>query len=220
MRRIQRTRAVAAVLGGGKTTYIKDQYTTNFADGFVDATLAEPGPGTRNVIDDTGTLATVGGVLQVTGTGVWGQTQLNYAAADGFSRVAGLTFLIDINISALNATFFVGLTNDNTHNHVAPGGVKIEHSINFANDENFDIYNAAGSDLDVGAWVPATQYRVKILLKAVGAIFYISGGAFGSLGSAWTRLHENSLMTGTPLYPVISSRFAIRADIDNLEIYK
>ena len=138
----------------GLTLLIHDTFATDRAAGSVDGTAAEPGPGTRQVIDTAGTkLAVSGSALVIDGgssldPGIW------YGSLE---RAAGLCLLIgSINFDD-NVRFHIGFA---ASEGGVPGQIRREATTLATNSQ---------PSLNLAAWpAGATDYSLALVARPVG----------------------------------------------------
>jgi hypothetical protein len=181
-----------ALFGGGKwkpVWLIRDEFTTDRLAGAVNGTAAEPGPGTRLVVDTGATMTITGGRLQSTGLA----TSLRDPGARYglFSRRAGLM------MSAL--MFPVAATRNRagwSFNDIATDTARgnLVRSINLRCDIFIDNTTlAVFDDLTSGA-----EYRWAVSLRANGAYYLLR------TGGQWSVLWVDGSRVDATIYPTLS----------------
>lgn len=172
--------------GGNPISYlIRDLYTTNLAAGSVNGTLAEPGPGTRGVVDSAGTqLALASGICGVTRTAA-NDPRLWYTPV--INRVSGLVTICKR--SDNNGRSGWGFATDT--------GLVTKSDVLFPTTNVYAIQCSGGVQATaVAAKSAATYYEEAIVLRATGSLFMTKGGAF----TDWTLLWVDKGSNLTPLY--------------------
>jgi hypothetical protein len=111
-----------------------------------------------------------------------------------YARSAGKELLIDLTIPAdtVGSNYFmVGWDLNQTTN---ASYNQLVHGFYWSN-YSFDTYEKGGRKGGTGNYVASTDYQMKIVLKAVGAEYYIRGGFYDD----WTLVNETSGYSDTPL---------------------
>lgn len=171
--------------GGGIAWLLRDEFTTDRAAGAVNGTAAEPGPGTRTVVDTQSYLSISGGKLLATiaGAGGWGNPSLVYA---GLSRVPGRFLVGSFSNLSADANRWVGWGNNST-----PGGV----------DANTYLYLVSGTvwpgSTTTIAAAAATAFALP--LRATGCFF------FSYISSSWKLIWRSEIGTVATMYPAFSA---------------
>lgn len=176
MNRQQRNRSHRRRLAAPPRYDLLDRFHLARAQGSVDSTLAEPGPGSRTVIADTDTaIAIAAGVLDVDG-GADNWTGTRFRHDQTITRVPGLTLALTLEKKA-NRSACIGLANTNAPAQVTAweAGLRLSGS---------NIQIAAGTDEGIPYFAAAinTVYHLMITLRATGAFFFVKGGIF----TTWT----------------------------------
>lgn len=182
---------------------LRDEFISDLAAGSVNGTAAEPGPGTRTVVDTENKLSITGGAATFAGGSsvpVYGNPGLWYGAV---TRVAGQVLLATVTVDN-NTNKMIGFDS-------APGSTLGENYF------YFNIWNISPSWLGVTgpivATYAATTYQISVVLRASGAYYYIKGGAF----SNWTMVWVTSLAASATVYPGISNYSSVFS-ADNLRV--
>jgi hypothetical protein len=167
-------------LTSGVSYTVRDEFTTNLGAGSVNGTAAEPGPGSRTVVDAAGQLTLNAGALTIAaGAGI---PTLKYAAV---SRANGRLAIFAQNTSAGRPLcgFFLAAGNS-------------EATIELTASGRFYVNNATA--LTVGpAWSVPGAYSLAIALRSAGAYFLGKGGAFTN----WTLLWNTDLGSTASVVP-------------------
>ena len=160
-----------ALLGGiEKLKYlINDEFLTNIAAGSVDETPAEPGPGTRNVVDTNNYLSIAGGEIATSDATAVGDPCLIYKEA--IARVAGR---LGWGYVWNSHRFYLGFGNAIT-------GAITKSSFCLTTGVSFSIYDTANV-VPVGLNTAAVWYQTLIALRQAGAFYFVEGGIqYGNL---------------------------------------
>jgi len=170
---------------------LRDEFTTALPAGSVNGTAAEPGPGTRDVVDTGSNLDISGGTLNITGSVSNSDPRLNH---DGFSQVAGRLLVIQFSGSDLNQ-IYCGWDNATT-------GTPDRYVLHAVGASGIRV-RLNGSIVGVSTVVlaAATTYKVSVVLRTVGAYFFIQGGVFTN----WILLWEDLQFSSATMYGVVSS---------------
>lgn len=165
---------------------LNDTFATDLAAGAVNGTLAEPGPGVRDVVDSGNTASITGGRFSVGSSAASFDPQIIYS---GMTRLLGRMVMVEI-------------TTANTGNHVSVGwgqgggsGTNFDHGLRIIQTSIIRVNLSAGTAVDVGAFATATSYIIAVIQRSAGAFYFIKGGAYTS----WTLLYVESTGTTTPL---------------------
>lgn len=170
--------------GWNPTWLLRDEFTTDRAAGAVNGTAAEPGPGTREIVDTTNKLSISGNkVIIANGGGVAAGNPAYYTT--GITRVSGRAFFTKIKI-LVDSVFHVGFDADRG----VPGF-----------DADFCYFRIGGircgslvSDLE--AYAINTDYKVAIIQRSLGCFLFIRGGVFQN----WTLLFPDTYGSGLTNY--------------------
>jgi hypothetical protein len=161
----------------GVAYLLRDEYVTNTAAGAVDGTAAEPGPGgNRHVTDTDGDALSIsdGALAFANPNDAWHDPGVYY---DALSRVAGRVMLGEFDAASGNRVM-VGWSSVAGGNHLLNGhGVYLENPIS-------DLFVWSTTGVLVGSVSTDTLYRWAVVLRSLGAYFFIKGGAF----TEWTLL--------------------------------
>lgn len=190
-----RTPVKAVILSGGKKIIylMRDEYITDRAGGAVNATAAEPGPGTRSVIDAGNRMSIAAGRLVVAAGGAEGNPGIVYGA---LSRVAGRAVIArSANVGGTFGAYF-GYTTDALSLIMAA----VPHGIYFRQAALRVLINGGHTGVgDLDAFAAGTDYRVAIVLRAVGA-FHLAELSAG----VWSLIWVDGTLNAATVYPVYS----------------
>lgn len=184
---------MSILLFGRKMRYLlRDEFTTNLAAGSVNGTAAEPGPGTRVVVDSENKLSIAGGLLTFAGgpvTPTYGNPAIWYPA---ITRASGIVLLGELNIASGSNMVF-GLDVDTV-------GIINGNGIIFAGTV-LKLYENTTFGPIVGSFATATDYKVAMVQRGTGIFYFIKGGVFTS----WTLLWVSVLNNTATLYPSVNN---------------
>lgn len=192
---------VAAVQRKGQnaaTYLLRDEFTTARADGSVNGTAAEPGPGTRAVATaNGGTVAIAGDDLQLVG-GATSYNDANFSLTPSFARAAGVLVLItDLEVSNVDAAYI---------------GVDGDQSVQY--DDS--CWNMSGNRLRPQAidtdGLSGGTHTVAIVLRATGAWYLRKNGA------DWDVLWVTGVGGDNPLYVGATQYAASPMDIGGIRV--
>jgi lysophospholipase L1-like esterase len=197
---------------GGAPYDLYDQFITDRAAGAVHGTLAEPGPGTRQVTDPTSKIALNVGWLNLTSPGAGDTAHLHYLKAGaGFPRAAGRMLQFDIIPHDDGDQCILGFYDSAT---IALANT--EHCFYFGSSARIFAYNGSAGSTNTGyTYAKNTLYRCRIVLQATGAKFYISGGELGTFGLVYTAIHTDNSQNTATLYPAAMA-YNGDFDLDNI----
>ena len=191
----------APVVMGKKIRYLlRDEFSTPLTSGNVNGTSAEPGAGTRGVVQNDGTISIASGKLIFTTQSTATIGDLVFFYTEAISRANGITLVAKRKIESgtgLMTTF--GFCTDKTGSAASR-----RHCFQF-NSTGVDIRGDASVN-SVGD--SASDLTVKIILKSAGATYYINGVQVGDYSS----------LTNTPLYFVIANSTG-EISFDYIRIY-
>ena len=186
---------------------LRDQFSTADAAPITTPRTCEPGPGVAAITDSGTNVSISNGDMVVAGNGTWNQNGAVFTVdgANGITRTAGLLVEFDVEptITGIANGQMVGLTSAASF-PAATNAANI-YAVRFYNDDNLDVYVNGVITADVAAYAN-TAYRVRFELKATGCTIKISGGAFGTLGEAWTTLLDTGNDSTSELFLYITSR--------------
>ena len=168
---------------------LNDTFTTDLAGGAVNGTDAEPGPGTRAVVDTNSKLALVGGVASfATGGAAANDPALRFTPV--IQRAPGRTVTGSFSISA------AGLDIGWDANLTASPSDSVR-----ANGTTLQVRQNNTTTLSVGAIVLGTTYQIAVVWRTVGALYFIKGGTFTN----WTLIAVGNLGSYAEGYMVASA---------------
>jgi lysophospholipase L1-like esterase len=208
------TNQQSRLLGGSVRYLLRDEFTTDRAAGAVNGTAAEPGgtgtaaQKTRAVVDAESKLTLSGG------KGVFASGKASPANGDpglwwgAFTRAAGLAMAVDFNIGTAGywqAGWDTGQTGS------------IQDSVYLLNtatvacmSNNVSVSLTGGNN----PYTVATDYVASVILRSLGAQFFMRGGAYGS----WRRLWVSKTGNGATVYPGINNYSTVNTTVDNLTV--
>lgn len=188
---------VAAVRGknfGASIRYLlRDEFTTDRAAGAVHGTAAEPGPGTRVVVDTESKLTIASGALTFAGGKAVPSTGDPGLWHGAFARNAGRAFIAEFNKAD---TGFVRVGWD-TDQSVLPGAAGAVLTDGLKVVSGGSDYSSFLASISTG-----TSYKLAIILLAVGAHYVIKGGAY----TEWTYLGRWGTDVNATVYPCFADR--------------
>lgn len=167
---------------------LRDEFTTDLPAGSVDGTPAEPGPGTRSVVDLESALSISGGVavFAAQSTPAWGDQGVAWSPS--ISRDLGVLLSAIINFSSWGGmgiawhTALAIIDPDNAPYAVQAGatsgrldkqgGVQIADGLSMSTDYQICLvlggYDASGTPWDNSLSAPSYQYGASIFVKIGG----------------------------------------------------
>ena len=177
---------------------LHDTFTTDRAAGSLDGTAAEPGPGTREVVDTAGTKLSISGAALVFDGGSSLDPGIWY---DGLERVAGLCFLIGkINFDD-NIRFHLGFAS-------AVGGLPGQ-----IRRESTTLATQSQVGLNLASWpAGATDYRLALVARPTG-----SYTLFKASGTTWKLIWLEDSGTTDPIYPALADNNGTNCTVDDLK---
>lgn len=174
------TRRVGAYL-------FNDTFTTTLAAGAINGTLAEPGPGSRTVVDANSKLTIASGDLTfATGGSANGNPGLWMAG--GLQRSAGRLCLGSMTVTS--GTMDLGW--DDNQAGAPQDSVRLSSSATI---------RVNGTALTVGLASLSTNYLVAVALRATGAFYFIKNGIYTN----WTMLWNSDLANYSTIYAGVMS---------------
>jgi len=160
-------------------------FSDDFNDNSIDAVKWIEHDVTGDYIQESGNKLNIfGGVVNE-----WGNTSL--VTQLNFTRAADTVFMADVNLSG-NYVMYGFKDADDSYSYT-----NMVYGLYFSKtgaDGSFLIFEDGNNRGKVGGtYALNTDYRIAIVLKDIGAKYYIQGGAYGSLGSEdWTLLYDSS----------------------------
>lgn len=190
----------AAVMGGGAVgaMFFTDTFTTARITGAVNGTPAEPGPSSeiRYVQDTYNEMTISGGKLVVLGTG---SSSVNFEPGISWGGVSRTPAKIFTAIITAGSPFrFIDGFGFYTSPHAAQSSFVL--AAVGASGEMYSIVDSTQTALTGQLWGWAQTYQLAAIIKPVGGEMWIKGGMF----TDWTKLFEDTLLTGAVVVPVIS----------------
>ncbi|EKD99371.1 MAG: hypothetical protein ACD_22C00280G0001, partial [uncultured bacterium] len=176
----------------GNISYLlNDQFTTARAAGAVNGTAAEPGPGTRTVVDTGNKLNITGGKYNViTGGNNYGDPGLWYGEVN---RASGLIYLGEITPQSDTLPVPAFGFDTNTSGSLGSNSIRFYSTLLQARD--------TAANPTVGSISFGTTYSLALSLRSSGAYYFIKGGTFTN----WTLIWISPLSSTTTLYPYIGN---------------
>jgi hypothetical protein len=183
---------ISWVRGGIKRFVLRDEFNDIKAVGIVNNTSAAPGPGVRTVVDTENKLSIINRKLTFTGgktVASYTDPRLNYASV---GRKAGRALCFTITLPA-------------TDKHVRFGWATSaidfngDAMIHFSNGATINISSSATINAQNLSSYTATTYKVSVVLRTTGAMWFIRGGVFTN----WTLLWINETGNTANLIPSI-----------------
>ena len=168
---------------------LNDEFSDTRAAGAVNGTPAVPGPGTRTVVDTNGKLSLAGGAASFAAGGAVSDPAI---WLDAVGRVAGNLLVGEITpVDGTYSTAGIGFDNDVS--------TTIRDSIRFAGSNSLSSL-VAGATLVLGLYESNKSYKVALVMRASGTMFFIKGGAFEN----WTLLYLSITSSGVG-YPAVNA---------------
>lgn len=158
---------------------LRDEFTTTLVAGSVNGTAAEPGPGTRAVVDTNMVLSIAAGKLTKSGTGLGSNDPR--LILDAQTRAAGLALVIK-GITSTTARNLVGWVAASDH---ATFAALIEHYQGF-------VYDGAGPISFAETIWSRTSDDLAIVLDNTGARFLFNSGGVGGWRLLWRGVNNNT----------------------------
>lgn len=186
------------------TYLLRDLFLTDRAAGAVNGTAAEPGPGTRTVIDTNGVLSITGGVLDIATGGAGGNGDPGYWL-NSISRVFGRTLLMRLKEGVGSSVFSAGWDSNQTTalvNHLFLSGTALRCEGNL-------------SSQNVAVIAADTWYDLAYVLRASGCYYFIKGGAF----THWTLVFVTVTSNTASMFPAaIANSSTAFFQADNIRV--
>lgn len=192
MNRLRMSRMRAVLMGGGGVRYLfRDLFTTDRAAGAVHTTNAEPGPGTRVVVDTTNKLSLASGSLALTANSAWGNPGLWGSVQ--IPRLAGRVLAAIVASSPAGVSSRVGWW---AAQNGAPGGPNLRFNVGTQLQKADGV---AAPSVYIAAVTQGEPYRVCIILRDTkGAFFFAKGG---TQFPVWRLLHVSAGDAEAAYYP-------------------
>ena len=175
--------------GGGVRYLLRDEFTTDRAAGAVDGTAAEPGPGTRTVVDTESKITISADKLTFAGgraAPFWGDPAAYYGAIERTPGRLLIASFVPAGSGVGGAD--IGFDSDKTSTNL--------------NGLNVVATNLRFSNVVLGAVGGGTEYKYAIALVAAGFLGFIKGGAY----TRWTYVGRwRTTDTTATLYPGLTN---------------
>ena len=192
--------------GGGLRYLLRDEFTTDRAAGAVNGTAAEPGPGTRTVVDVANRFSITGGAFTGAGNGAWGGNRLIYVDVP-IARAAGVLLITNHIVSSTGPGYINGWSTTTTPI------TNFEPGLNVSSGGLFQLYDGTIYPF-VGSRSNATPYLTALILRTAGHLTFIKGGSFTN----WTLVYIASTGTTATLYPTALSVSTLTASISSVRV--
>lgn len=163
--------------------YLNDTFTTARSAGAVNATAAEPGPGTRTITATSDTFSISSGSLQMDGYTSNGDPRMGYSSA--ITRTPGRILIGHFSAPGSLGTYQLGF------------GITVPT----AAPRTGIVFNNAGSiySMEVGsistrvlgAYVASVNYMFAVILRSSGQFVFIKGGIYTQWSLLWTTSSES-----------------------------
>jgi hypothetical protein len=166
----------------GNAYLLNDTFTTTRAAGAINGTLAEPGPGTRTVVDTNSKLTIASGDLTFATGGV-GNGDPGYWL-NSFQRVLGALVVGSVTVTSGTIEFGIdsialGAPNDS---------VRLSNSV---------VVRVSAATIAVGAASFSQNYQLVMAVRLSGVFYFIKGGAYTNL----TLLYVSITGTYSTIFP-------------------
>lgn len=187
---------------------VRDQFTTNLSAGSVNGTLAEPGPGTRTVVDSGNHLSIASNRVVASAAAANDDPILHYG---GRTPQAGLTAKWTLRFVTLFGASGWVLS-------ATPGGVPTLGFQRNAANTIVPVPPNGGGDLVVTANVDYTAWACQF---AQGGALFLQGGSGTYTYTNPTLLWvDDAIVWGSTCYfmPVIAQTAGLNTQVDNVEI--
>lgn len=172
---------------------VRDEFTTALAAGSVNGTAAEPGTGTRTVVDAENKLSLSGGLLTFAGgktTPVFGDPGY---WLPGVTRAPGRLLVANFNKTS-GVSWMMGWGR-------AQSGSSNANATYSGSTDWRAFGNNGATDIAIGAISVATNYTTCIALRALGAFWFIRGGSYTNQTLGWISTTDST----ATVYPSISN---------------
>jgi lysophospholipase L1-like esterase len=160
---------------GGSTTQqiaylLRDEYTTALSAGSVHSTAAEPGPGTRSVVDTSSLISLSAGRLQKSGSAptIFTDPRVYYADV-ALARTPGLIVQFRFVLVSGSAFHILGLRSATT------GGSSSVPVGFYGVGGTFQAWDGANG-AEIAPMTDGVPYVLSVVLRATGAVLFIQGG--------------------------------------------
>lgn len=177
------------------TAILVDNFLTDLAAGSVHNTAAEPGPGTRVVVDTENKLSIANDKIVFAG----GATIPAYGDPgywlDAVTRTAGYLMKLELNLSATSLKIIsFGWDSDQS-------GAIATHQMRFKDDATIVYVDGGGNLVTPETFSLNTNYQVILFLRATGFAAFLKGAGYAD----WTFLLDSRQNTTTPIYPSVAN---------------
>lgn len=182
-----------ALLGGGGIRWLlRDDFQDTRAAGAVNGTPATPGPGTRVVVDTDGDALSITGGQAVFANpnNVHGDPGLWYEAV---TRIAGRMLLVSLVTGDVTNQAYAGFDTDQA-------SYPFENWLSYGSDNLYASYQGTGPI--VATSLDSTPYRLAIVLRTIGAAFFMR------VGGNWILLWWGAQGSTATLYPELGIKDA------------
>lgn len=161
-------------------------------------------------IDPNNSIGQNDDLLLIDVSDAWDKALISQAT---FNRAAGKEFYASLTIPADtdgNNHFMLGWELNQTSD---PSYTQLVHGF-YWNNYAFGSYEKGGSIGATGTYTVSTAYQMKVVLKAVGAKYYVKGGAYAD----WTLVKETSAYNDA-LMRVAITQYSHQANIHSLKLF-
>ena len=177
--------------GGGLRYLLRDEFTTDRAAGAVDGTAAEPGPGTRTVVDTGSDVSIASDVLVIAGgAGAWSDPRITYTPTLAERSGYGLGAQCEIAVTSGKIAF--GMADGAG---ATPTGVFFRIDGTTLEVVDGAAVNAAAT-ATIGTITGSTPYYLAINKRSSMTEYYIYGGAEYT---DWTCVHRGAALAVDPV---------------------
>jgi hypothetical protein len=189
----------------GVTYLLRDEFYTARAAGSVHGTPAEPGPGTRTVVDTGSDLLITAGALTLTGgTGAYGDPGLWLDTA--VARATGLACSVRFQKDAVTQHIRFGLDTDKLTSPNLGAYISTLNLFAPANELTLSVY--------CSGITAATWYTVALILRPNGCFTIVKGG---TQFPNWTLIWVSEDGNNASFYPCISN-YETESLIDHIRL--
>ncbi|MCZ7539703.1 MAG: hypothetical protein M5U29_07320 [Anaerolineae bacterium] len=179
------------------TYLLRDEFTTAEGPPLSSPRTCEPGPGTLTLVQTEADLSISSGKLQIPLGTIDTRADIGYVGP-AVSRAAGALLIYQLNLVNISSFLYFGFNsaqvlgwwNSNSANGWYISGFGAVERI--SKSTNLQVPHLI---------VAATDYQFALVLRSVGALWFIKGGAYTN----WTLWWVDALDTSTPVYPALSN---------------
>lgn len=168
---------------------LNDQFSTNASAPLGSPAAAEPGPGTRTIVD-TGNLFSIASnklTTSAAGGSTWIDPRIVYSA---LTRAEGIALFCTINVTG--STFAnIGLYRNNS-------GALVNGAASITFGATLLLLDRSNGNVTIGSKTASIDYALCIILRSLGAYYFIKGG---SEYPAWTLLFVDPIDSTATVYP-------------------